>query len=95
MRDKNMCRGISANGVELINLLTKVCTNCEGNIIMNVRHLLGIHKIDIADPLNLFEKIREELADSDYIRVARMWYAHQRICSYFSQIYDFLHLSTK
>lgn len=55
----NLCRNIPAVGVEYINLLTKLCPRCSGNVIMNLGHLRVAHNIELPDPRDLFKLVHE------------------------------------
>jgi len=90
IRKVNLCRSIPANGVELINLLTKMCPACNNSLVMNAQHLSRHHDVEIPEPLDLFRKIQRELAESEEVRVARLWRSHQIIQPYVSKIYQFL-----
>ena len=49
----NLCKGITADDVEFINLLTKTCSRCNDNRIMSLERLYRIHKVLIPHPLDL------------------------------------------
>jgi len=91
----NMCKGIPAIGVELINLLTKICPFSTGKKNMNREHLAELHKIGIPNPVELFGKIQMETNNLEFkkpmgTRVARLQFAHQRIKPFVERIHLFL-----
>jgi len=80
-KEEDLCKGIPAIGVELINTLTMLCPKCESTKIMNAEHLKELHGLMVPDPIEMFREV-QKLQNSDEgkgTRAYKMWKAYQMI----------------
>jgi len=86
----NLCKEIPYNGVEFVNLFTKLCPKCPGKAIMSRKHLLSVHNLNFLDPIELFEEIHQKQEEIGGTRTARVFFAFQRIKQEIDRVNEFI-----
>jgi len=88
----NYCKWISSNGVEYVNLFTKLCPKCNVKSIMSQRHLLNVHNLEFQEPPDLFGTLQKEQSEQlEGTRTAKLFLAHERIRQEIERLKQFIY----